>query len=282
MKPTILVLVLVLCATAASAQSPLEKQLFDLVNQERTRAGLSKLEWNDGLARAALRHSQLLDEHQELSHLFAGEATLPERVGATGARFNSVAENVASAQEGGGARSILMESPGDEVLNAHHGLMESPGHRANILNADYNAIGISIVLHGQQLYVTQDFAHILPSYTEAQFRDAMIASFNKARRARSLRPVDVRGDAQLRSAACAQDMNTNKMIQGLPGAASLVVFSLSEPGTLPEDMRRAAADKTLERMSVGVCLLTGGKTGFSKFWVVAAFYRTAERTTQDE
>jgi hypothetical protein len=261
MKPTILVLILVFCAKAASAQSLLEKQLFDLVNRERERAGVSKLEWNDNLTRAALRHSQLLDKHQELSHQFAGELSLQERVGVTGARFNAVAENVAEAPE---------------VAIAHQGLMESPGHRANILNGDYNAVGISIVQDGQQLYVTQDFAHILPSYNEQQFRDALVTSVNKARRARGLRPMDVINDAQLRRAACAQDMNTDKMIQRLPGAASLVVFSLSEPGTLPDDLRNTAADKTLERMNIGVCLQTGGKTGFSKFWVVAAFYRSAE------
>jgi hypothetical protein len=255
MKPTILALILVICATAASAQSPLEKQLFDLVNRERERAGVSKLEWNDNLARAALRHSQLLDEHQELSHLFAG-------------RFNSVAENVAEAPE---------------VAVAHKGLMDSPAHRANILNPVYNAIGISIVQHGQELYVTQDFAHILASYSEKQLRDAVVTGFNNTRRARGLRPVDVIIDAQLRNAACAQDMNTDKMIQGLPGAARLLVFSLSEPGALPDELRKAAADKTLERMNIGVCLLTGGRNGFSKFWVVAAFYHTQEQpSTQDE
>ena len=268
MKPSILALILILCAPVVRAQSPAEKQLFDLVNRERERAGVSKLEWNDNLARAALRHSQLLDEHQELSHQFAGEPSLQERVGVTSARFNSVAENVAEAPE---------------VAVAHKSLMESPGHRANILNPDYNAIGISIVQRGEELYVTQDFAHILVSYTEKQFRDAVVTGFNKARRARGLRPVDVTSDAQLRNAACAQDMNTDKMIQGLPGAARLLVFSLSEPGTLPDDLRKAAADKTLERMNIGVCLLTGGRNGFSKFWVVAAFYRTEEQhSTQDE
>jgi hypothetical protein len=268
MKPSILALLFILCVPAVRAQSPAEKQLFDLVNRERERAGVSKLEWNDNLARAALRHSQLLDEHQDLSHQFAGEPSLQERVGVTGARFNSVAENVAEAPE---------------VAVAHKSLMESPGHRANILNPDYNAIGISIVQHGQELYVTQDFAHILVSYSEKQFRDAVVTSFNKARRARGLRQVGVVIDAQLRNAACAQDMNTNRMIQGLPGAAMLLVFSLSEPGALPDDLRKAAADKTLERMNIGVCLQTGGSNGFSKFWVVAAFYRTEEQhSTQDE
>ncbi|HEY4678393.1 MAG TPA: hypothetical protein VIJ01_14600, partial [Candidatus Angelobacter sp.] len=72
------------------------------------------------------------------------------------------------------------------------------------------------------------------------------------------------------------DMHTDRMIQNMPGASGLLVFSLSEPGALPSDMRRYAFDKTLQRMNIGVCLQTGGATGFSKFWVVAAFYRSAE------
>jgi uncharacterized protein YkwD len=240
----------------------MEKQLFDLVNREREKAGVGKLEWSDNLARAALAHSRLMDENQDLSHQFAGEPLLQERAGATGARFNSVAENVAEAPD---------------VETAHRGLMHSPGHRANILNPEYNAVGIAIVQHGQQLFITQDFAHILVSYNEKQFRDAVVAGFNNARRARGLKAVNVIADARLKKAACEQDMNTDKMIQGLPGAASLLVFSLAEPGSLPNDLRQAAADKTLERMNIGVCLQTGGRNGFSKFWVVAAFYRTTDQ-----
>jgi uncharacterized protein YkwD len=258
MKPTILLLFLAVCAARAGAQSSAEKQLFDLVNREREKTGLSRLEWNDRLAAAALKHSRLLDENQDLSHQFAGEPGLQERLGATGARFNAVAENVAEAPE---------------VAVAHKGLMNSPGHRANILNPAYNAVGISIVQHGHQLFVTQDFAHILPSYTEKQFQDAVAAGFNQTRRRRGLRAVNVIIDTRLRKAACSQDMNTSKMIQNLPGASRLFVFSLSEPGALPDDLRQAAADTTLERMNLGVCLQTGGKTGFSKFWVVAAFYQ---------
>ncbi|MBZ5508084.1 MAG: CAP domain-containing protein [Acidobacteriia bacterium] len=248
----------IVAVRAQAGPSQREQQMFDLVNRERVKAGLNQLEWNDRLASAALDHSRLLAEHQDLSHQFAGEAPLQERVGATGLRFNSVAENVAEAPD---------------VETAHKGLMHSPGHRANILHQEYNALGISIVEHGHQLFVTQDFGHTLVSYTEKQFRDAVVTGFNRARRARSLRPIDVIIDPRLRKSACAQDMNTDKMIQGLPGAASLLVFSLSEPGTLPEDLRKLAADRTVERMNIGVCLQTGGKNGFSKFWVVTAFFR---------
>ena len=244
----------------ARGQSSMEKQLFDLVNREREKAGANRLEWNDRLAQAALKHSRLLDEHQDLSHQFAGEPLLQQRLGATGARFNSVAENVAE---------------GPDIMTAHKALMKSPGHRSNILNPEYNAVGISIVTHGSQLFITQDFARMLVSYSEKDFREAVVTHFNKARRARHLRPVDVVTDSRLRKAACAQDMNTSQMLQGLPGTARLLVFAASDPATLSDDMRTAAADTTLDRMNIGVCLQTGGKNGFSRFWVVAAFYRTA-------
>lgn len=244
--------------SAHAGPSQREQQLFDLVNHEREKAGLGKLEWSDRLAKAALAHSKLLAENRDLSHQFSGEPILQERVGAAGLRFNSVAENVAAAPD---------------VNTAHVALMKSPGHRANILHQDYNAIGISIVDRDHELYVTQDFAHTLVTYTEKQFRDAIVSGFNQARRTRGLRPVDVVIDPRLKKAACSQDMNTNRLIQNIPGAMGLLVFSQSELGALPDDLKKFTADKAVERMNIGVCLQTGGKTGFSKFWVVAAFFQ---------
>ncbi len=250
-------LLFVAAIPAQAAPSPREQQLLDLVNHEREKAGLSRLEWNDRLAQAALLHSRLLAENRDLSHQFPGEPPLPERVGATALRFNSVAENVAAA-------------PSVDVT--HKGLMASPGHRENILHPGYNAIGISIVERDHELYVTQDFAHTLVAYSEKQFQDEVVRGLNQSRRAQGLHALDVVIDSRLRKAACAQETNTDKMIQGLPGATSLLVFSVSDPTKLPEDMQKAAMDKALQKMNLGVCLQTGGKTGFSKFWVVAAFF----------
>jgi len=42
---------------AHAGPSQREQQLFDLVNHERGKAGLNKLEWSDSLAEAALAHS---------------------------------------------------------------------------------------------------------------------------------------------------------------------------------------------------------------------------------
>jgi uncharacterized protein YkwD len=258
-------LLFLITSPAYAGPSQREQQLFDLVNHEREKAGLNKLEWSDSLAQAALAHSKLLADNQDLSHQFPGEPLLQERVGITKLRFNAVAENVAEAPD---------------VDTAHTALMKSPGHRANILHQDYNAVGISMVERGHVLFITQDFAHTLASYTEKQFRESVIAAFNQARRAQKMPPVDVISDTHLRNVACSQDMHTDKMIQNLPGASGLLVFSLSEPGTLPNDVRKFSADKTLQRMNIGVCLQTGGATGFSKFWVVAAFYRSVDRSDQ--
>ena len=254
-------LVFLIPLPAHAGPSQREQQLFDLVNHERGKAGLNKLEWSDSLAEAALAHSKLLAQNLDLSHQFPGEPTVQERVGATRLRFNAVAENVAE---------------GPDVNTAHSALMKSPGHRANILHQDYNAIGISIVERNHTLFITQDFAHTLASYTEKQFRESLIANFNQARRARKVPPVEVISDPHLRKVACSQDMHTDKMIQNLPGASGLLVFSMNEPNTLPENVQKFASDRTLQRMNIGVCLQTGGATGFSRFWVVTAFYRSAE------
>jgi len=37
------------------------------------------------------------------------------------------------------------------------GWMESPGHRANILNRDFTHIGVGVVVSGRKLYATQNF-----------------------------------------------------------------------------------------------------------------------------
>jgi cysteine-rich secretory family protein len=258
MKNSIFVLILMLGGAAARPQSPMEQQLLDLVNRERVKQKLSKLEWNGKLAQAALTHSRLLDQHQDLSHQFAGEPPVQQRVGATGLRFDQVAENVGEAQE---------------VATVHDYLMHSPGHRANILNPNYNAIGIAIVQHGSQLFATEDFARMV-AYNEKEFQDAVVSAFARMRRAKKLRAVDVVADPRLRKAACAKDMNTNRMVQTLPSTARLLTFSASDPSSLPDELHNAAADRSIDRMSIGVCQESGGRNGFTHFWVVAAFYRS--------
>src|SRR6185312_9146949 len=158
------------------------QQLFDLLNQEREKAGLKKYAWDDHLSQAALAHSKLLADHRELSHQFPEEAAVPERLRNSGSRFTASAENVPTAST---------------IKEANQELMASPGHRANILSTKYNAAGIAIVESKGNLYVTQYFAWVTPTYTEEQFRTAFAATFNRARKENGLAVVEVIADSRL-------------------------------------------------------------------------------------
>src|SRR5262249_1151993 len=155
-------------ATAQPPKVPLspDQELFQVLNGERQRNGLEKLEWNAKLATAAQAHAEEMARQGDLSHVLPGELPLEQRVGATGQRCDAIAGNVAAA---------------DNVDDAHVGLMNSPGHRANILSPKYNAVGIGVVRVKSRVYVAQDFAHVLPVYSAQQFRDEVVAAFNRAR-----------------------------------------------------------------------------------------------------
>jgi hypothetical protein len=241
---------------AQAAWSPAEKQIFDQLNHAREEAHLPSLEWNNSVAIAARTHSRLLAENGTLSHQFHGEPTLPDRVSATDVRFTVSAENV--------ARTSYIE-------DVQPALMTSSGHRANILSAAYNAVGIGIVESGGKLYVTQDFIFLVPEYSEAQFEAAFAESFNLARKARGIRALDARPDAQLHDLACSTDGDAAKLAQNISGARALVAFTSSDPHHLPDQLHARVANPDFHRMNLGVCFRPDQQHGYANFWVVATF-----------
>jgi uncharacterized protein YkwD len=108
-----------------------ERVLFDAANHERAAQGLAPLRWDDALANAAREHALEMAQRNTLSHQFPGEATLQDRGRSAGARFTEIAENVA-------------EGPSAETI--HTGWMNSPHHRANLLDPQLTAIGIAVVV----------------------------------------------------------------------------------------------------------------------------------------
>lgn len=258
-KNTFLVLFL-LCLNSASPQVGLsshEGRLLDLLNQERVHNGLPRLQWNYQLAEAARAHTELLANRKALSHQFPGEAALGDRIGATGLRFDVAAENVAA---------------GGSVEDIHKGLMDSPQHRTNILSSKYNSVGLAIVSRDDDLWVTEDFANALPSFSEGQFRDAVTAAFSKKREASGIAPVVANVNAHLHDLACSDSNDAQQMLQGLPGATILIIFTSSVPEKLSPSMEKAAADKSVRRLEIGVCFKPGKEHGYGSFRVLAALY----------
>jgi uncharacterized protein YkwD len=132
-------------AKSAPYDSRAERQLLDLSNHVRAEAGLAKLQSDEGLTRAARKHSALMASQKRLSHDLPGEPGLPQRLAAASdLQFSAEGENVGLA-------------PG--AAEVHRAFMNSPHHRENLLNPDYNVAGFAVVRSGNMIYVTEDFGH---------------------------------------------------------------------------------------------------------------------------
>jgi len=87
------------------------------------------LAWNDALFSAAARHSQDMARRDYFEHASPDGVRVGARLLAEGYRWRSVGENIA-----GGERSV------ETVMR---GWMDSPGHCANIMNAQFTEIGLA-------------------------------------------------------------------------------------------------------------------------------------------
>jgi stress response protein SCP2 len=119
-------------------------EVVDRTNAERTRRGLRPLTVDTRLAAAAQAHSADMVQRGFFAHESPDGRQVWDRAVAAGYAYRKVAENIAAGQ-----RSA------EEVVR---GWMESPGHRANILDGDLAQIGVGRVEGGSYgVYWTQVF-----------------------------------------------------------------------------------------------------------------------------
>ncbi|NSY38937.1 CAP domain-containing protein [Leisingera sp. ANG59] len=142
-----------------SQASDLERQMLELINAERTSRGLNPVQLELRLNDSAEDHSEWMLQQDVFSHTGAGGSSAGDRMEDAGFVFSGSwtwAENIGWQSERG--------APGlaDDVIDLHNALMNSPGHRANILNANVEVIGIGIEqgnFNGwDAVMVTQNFA----------------------------------------------------------------------------------------------------------------------------
>ncbi|WP_235918587.1 CAP domain-containing protein [Sediminibacterium soli] len=121
----------------------LEAEMLEMVNRERAEAGLKPLRADTALRTVAIAHSRDMFARGYFSHNSPEGKDPFDRMKKAHIRYTAAGENLALA------RTLKL---------AHTGLMNSPGHRANILNPSYGRVGIGIAdggLHG--LMVSQEF-----------------------------------------------------------------------------------------------------------------------------
>ena len=128
---------------------PMEREVFDLVNKERTSRGLKPYILNYSLVQAAWNHSTHMADTNCFDHTKCGDGDPGTRIKATGYKSTTWGENIALGQPDPAA-----------VMDAW---MHSSGHRANILGK-FTDIGVALVDSSHGKYWTQVFASPAQGY----------------------------------------------------------------------------------------------------------------------
>lgn len=126
-----------------TALTAMEQQMVNLVNQERVKQGLKPYEVDMRLVKAARMKSQDMIDNNYTSHISPTYGSPFDMLKSMGITYKTAGENIAGA---------------GTVDRAHTNLMNSAGHRANILYPAFTKIGIGIIQGGPYgLMITQIF-----------------------------------------------------------------------------------------------------------------------------
>lgn len=156
-----IVLAAPLMPPAPSEAQAVSRRVLELVNEMRASArrcgwkrfkAAAPVDLSDGLHQAALAHARDMAEHSSLSHAGRDGSTAGERATRAGYRWRLIGENIAAGQ-----------STAEQVVADW---VRSPRHCANLMNADFSAMGVAFAVEPQSasgIYWTQLFASPRPA-----------------------------------------------------------------------------------------------------------------------
>src|SRR5208282_1260973 len=170
------------------------EQVFALANQARAQAGVGRLQWDPGLAAAALQHCLRMAAEGPIAHRYGGEADLGGRAAQAGAHFSVIEENVAMAPSAGAI---------------HEAWMHSPGHRSNLLSPDVDHVGVAVVAARGELYAVADYSRAVQQLSAPQV-EARVASLIHAS------GVAILADPSVARSACTSDAGMPRGV-AMPG-----------------------------------------------------------------
>jgi len=113
-----------------TTDSESEKKMLELVNKERVNRGIKPLVWDIDLSQVGRKHSEDMFKRGYFSHYSPEGADVGDRLAEAGIFYSFAGENLALAPD---------------VSRAHIGLMNSQGHKRNILDPAFAKIGIGAI-----------------------------------------------------------------------------------------------------------------------------------------
>lgn len=148
---------------SASLASGAEAEILGLINADRAAYGLGRLTLDSDLVQTARSHCRDMRDRNYFEHNspLYGQHTPMDRYRFTLARMGESTPSAVTLGE-----NIFYCSKSNAVYNAayaHRALMNSPGHRANILNPIFTKAGIAVLRDADgQFWVTEMFLRDSP------------------------------------------------------------------------------------------------------------------------
>jgi len=255
-RSTLISSLLILCAIVSAptrAQAPrgsAEQILFDAANRERAAQRLHPLRWDNSLAAGARQHAQRMAQQNSLSHQLPGEEDFKARALRAGARFSSLAENIAE---------------GPDVLGIHTQWMNSPPHRENLLDPKLDSIGIAAAERGGEIFAVEDFSLAVADLTleEQELEVAAILidkNLHVMNDVRGSGSTDARTMVNEARNACAQ----NGKYIGARRNSFVVRYTTADLSHLPDSLSIQLRKNEFHSAAVGACAAYD-KSNFSSY-----------------
>jgi uncharacterized protein YkwD len=222
-----------------------EQYLLAAANEARANQGLSPLRLDPVLTEASAAHAREMANHEDISHQFNDEPDLAERGASAGAHFSLISENVG-------------EAPSSVII--HDLWMHSPGHRANLLDPNIDAIGIAVISRDNQLYAVEDFASTVQTLTLNQQEHTVAGVLAKT---------------GLKVAATTEDARqTCTMNTGYAGSRQpwfIMRYTAASLNEIPTQLKTRLISGKYHQAIVGACSTTR-KTPFTAYNIAVLLY----------
>lgn len=137
-----------IAAGSLPSSTSVERHVFELVNDERARYGLSRLAWVERAADSARYHSHDMAANNFFAHMDRNGKRASARADEFGlSDWRRIGENIA-----------WLTGANDTATRVVRLWMESPGHRDNILNRSYRESGVGLARASDgKVFFTQVF-----------------------------------------------------------------------------------------------------------------------------
>ncbi len=257
-------------SSGSGEDSAAEKELLEAANKSRELAGVPPLRMDESLREAARAHARRMVASGVLEHQFSDEPSLMQRIALVnspsggqkmdGLRLDRAGENIAYANSAG------------EVNQA---LMRSPPHRENLLDGGFNVAGIAAIWSNGRLYVVQDFAHEVPSYSAQQSGKLVGRTVAEMRRQAGLPELIQLTPSTLDEAVCslAQENSPNaRLLATAYQNRKIITYTQSRPEMLPQAAAKLLRDPEVRRFAVGACFARNAAYPTGTYWVAILLY----------